>query len=188
MKNPARLIGVHYFNPAHIIPVVEIHRGEKTTDETVELACGLVQKAGKKAVLVKKILPGFIVNRLTGALEREIDYLLDEGVVSPEDLDTAVKGSIGFRMACLGPQETEDMIGLDTSMIVSSRIFKQLSNATEPSPKLVAKVKAGELGIKCGKGWYDYTDKTRAVVLEENNRKLMQQLAVYKAREKGGKQ
>ena len=133
MKNPTRLIGVHYFNPAHIIPVVEIHRGEKTADETLELAWNLVLKAGKQAVLVRKILPGFIVNRLTGALEREIDYLLDEGVVTPEDLDMAVKGSIGFRMACLGPQETEDMIGLDTSMMVSRRIFKELSNATEPS-------------------------------------------------------
>ena len=73
---------------------------------------------------MRKERPGFIVNRLMGALEREIDYLLDEGIVTPEDLDVAVKSSTGFRFACLGPMEVEDMIGLDVSMIVSGRVFK----------------------------------------------------------------
>ena len=185
MKYPERMIGVHYFNPAHILPVVEIHRGEKTSKEVVDLARDLMLRAGKKPVLIRKTLPGFLVNRLTGALEREIDYLLDEGVVTPEDLDTAVKGSIGFRMACLGPQETEDMIGLDTSMRVSRRVYRTLSNASEPSPQLVAKVEAGELGIKTGKGWYDYSSRPRDQVLDQNNRKLLQQLAVFLTREKG---
>jgi 3-hydroxybutyryl-CoA dehydrogenase len=185
MKNPERVIGVHYFNPAHILPVVEIHWGEKTSKEVVNLARELMLRVGKKPVLVRKTLPGFIVNRLTGALEREIDYLLDEGVVTPEDLDIAVKGSIGFRMACLGPQETEDMIGLDTSMRVSRRVYRTLSNSTEPSPQLVAKVEAGELGIKSGKGWYDYSSRPRTKVVDENNRRLLQQLAVFIAREKG---
>lgn len=178
-KYPERIVGVHYFNPAHIIPVVEIHWGKETSEETIEIAKRLMLKSGKKPVMVRKVLPGFIINRLTGALEREIDYLLDQGVVAPEDLDTAVKGSIGFRMACLGPQETEDMIGLDTSMMVSRRMFKLLSNASDPSPQLVAKVEAGELGIKTGKGWYDYGEKPRAQVLDENNRKLLRQLAVF---------
>lgn len=186
MKNPERVIGVHYFNPAHIIPVVEIHHGQKTGEETIQTARDLMIKAGKKPVMVRKTLPGFIVNRLTAALNREIGFMLDEGVVSPEDLDSAVKGSIGFRMACLGPQETEDMIGLDTSMVVSRRLFPGLSNASGPSLQLTAKVKDGEMGVKAGKGWYDYTGKSRAQVLEENNRKLLQQLAAVKAREKAG--
>jgi 3-hydroxybutyryl-CoA dehydrogenase len=184
MKNPGRVVGVHYFNPAHIIPVVEIHRGKKTLEKTVETARELMLKIGKKPVLVRKTMPGFIVNRLTGALEREIDYLLDEGVVTPEELDMAIKGSIGFRMACLGPQETEDMIGLDTAMMVSKRIYRVLSNATEPSNQLVEKVQKGELGIKSGKGWYDYKGKSSNEVLNENNRKLLQQLAVFRQREK----
>ena len=140
-------------------------------------------RVGKKPVMVRKEVPGFIVNRLTGALEREIDYLLDEGIVTPEDLDTALKGSIGFRLACLGPMEIEDMIGLDTAMRVSSRVFKVLSNATEPSVKLVEKVNKGELGIKTGKGWYDYTGKTITEINDERNRKLLQELAAYNARE-----
>ncbi len=185
MNYPERMIGVHYFNPAHIIPVVEIHLGEKTSEETVQIARALMIKAEKKPVMVRKTFPGFIINRLTAALEREIDFLLDEGVVTPEDLDSAVKGSIGFRMACLGPQEAEDMIGLDTSMAVSRRLFIELSNASDPSQQLIAKVDNGDLGIKAGKGWYNYAGKSKEQVLKENNRKLLQQLVDFKAREKG---
>ena len=183
MKNPGRVIGVHFFNPAHIIPAVEVHMGESTTEEALEVTRQLMLKVGKKPVLVRKVLPGFIVNRLTGALEREIDHLLDEGVVTPEDLDTAIKASIGFRMACLGPQETEDMIGLDIALTVSNRVYQTLSNATGASPALAEKVKKGELGIKSGRGWYDYSGKTQADILDGNNRKLLRQLALFQARE-----
>lgn len=183
MHNPERFVGIHYFNPAHIIPAVEIHRGKQTTDEVVDIAKALMVKVGKKPVLVQKEIPGFIVNRITGAMEREIDYLLDEGIVSPEDLDIALRGSFGFRLACFGPMEAEDLIGLDTAARVSGRVFKVLSNRTEPSPQLLAKVERGELGIKSGKGWYDYTSKTREQVYDEINRKLLQQLVLYNARE-----
>ena len=184
LHTSSRVIGLHYFNPAHIIPLVEIHRGQNTEDEVVEVTRGLMLRVGKKPVLVRKEVPGFIINRLTGAMEREVDYLLDEGIVTPEDLDTAVKASYGFRLACLGPMEAEDMIGLDTSARVSARIFKVLSNATEPSPALIEKVNNGELGVKSGKGWYDYTGKTKAQIMEERNRKLLKQLVLFNAREK----
>lgn len=179
MPNPKVIIGIHYFNPAHIIPLVEIHRGSETTEATYAETVRMMEASGKKTVLVRVEKPGFIVNRLMGALEREIDYLLDEGIVTPEDLDLAVKSSTGFRFACLGPMEVEDMIGLDIACTVSGRVFKGLSNATEPSPILVEKVKKGELGIKAGKGWYDYSGKTRAEVLEEKNRKLLRQLKLF---------
>jgi 3-hydroxyacyl-CoA dehydrogenase len=176
LNSPERVVGLHYFNPAHIIPLVEIHRGKLTSDAIIEETKTLMENSGKKAVLVRKSVPGFIVNRLTGAFEREIDYLLDEGIVTPEDLDVAIKNSIGFRFACLGPMEVEDMIGLDTAARVSGRVFKVLSNATEPSPELVKKVEKGELGVKSGKGWYDYSDKPRSEVLKEQNLKLIKQL------------
>jgi 3-hydroxybutyryl-CoA dehydrogenase len=183
MPNPGNIIGIHYFNPGHIIPLVEIHRGSETSDAAFEETKRLMEASGKKTVLVRKERPGFIVNRLMGALEREIDYLLDEGIVTPEDLDTAVKASTGFRFACLGPMEVEDMIGLDIAMVVSGRVFKGLSTATEPSPILVEKVNRGELGIKSGKGWYDYSGKTREEVLEEKNRKLLPQLKLFMSRD-----
>jgi 3-hydroxyacyl-CoA dehydrogenase len=183
LPRPDNIIGIHYFNPAHIIPLVEIHRGSECSEATFDETKRLMEASGKKTVLVRKERPGFIVNRLMGALEREIDYLLDEGIVTPEDLDIAVKSSTGFRFACLGPMEVEDMIGLDIAMTVSGRVFKGLSNATEPSPILVEKVNRGELGVKSGKGWYDYTGRTRAEVLEEKNRLLLPQLKLFMSRQ-----
>ncbi len=176
-----RIVGLHYFNPAHIIPAVEIHRGKQTSEETVQLTKELMLKIGKKPVLVRKEVPGFIINRITGAMEREIDYLLDEGVVTPEDLDTAIRASYGFRLANLGPMEAEDMIGLDTSERVSANIFKVLSNRTEPSPSITEKVKKGELGIKSGKGWYDYSGQTSEEIASRINTRLLKQLAHFRS-------
>ncbi|MCG8506692.1 MAG: 3-hydroxyacyl-CoA dehydrogenase NAD-binding domain-containing protein [Sphingomonadales bacterium] len=181
MERPERVVGVHYFNPAHIIPAVEIHRGEATGDDVVAATRALLARTGKIPVLVKKEVPGFIINRLTGALEREVDYLLDEGIVAPEDLDAAVKASLGFRLACLGPMEAEDFIGLDTAARASGNLFKVLSNAQEPSPGLLQKLERGELGIKSGKGWYDYTGRSREAVLAERDARLLRQLALFRA-------
>lgn len=176
---PERVVGLHYFNPAHIMPAVEIHRASQTSQETVDLTRALMLKTGKIPALVLKEVPGFIVNRLQGAVEREVDYLLDEGIVSPEDLDAIVKASYGFRLACLGPMEAEDVIGLDTSERVSDMIFKELSNKTEASPGLREKVKKGELGIKSGKGWYDYQSRDQQEILNGINTRLLQQLSLF---------
>jgi 3-hydroxyacyl-CoA dehydrogenase len=181
LKTPERMLGLHYFNPAHIIPAVEIHKCKATTQDAVDRTRELMLKAGKKPVVVLKSLPGFIINRLTGAMEREIDNLLDEGVVTPEDLDIAVKASYGFRLSCMGPMEAEDMIGLDTAARVSGNVFKVLSNRTEPSPELLAKVSRGEFGIKSGKGWYDYSGQTREQVNDKINRRLLKQLALFRS-------
>ena len=167
---------MHYFNPAHIMPLVEIHRCKNTRDDVVETAKELMAKAGKKTALVRKEVPGFIVNRIQGAIYREISDILEQGITTPEDLDTAVKASLGFRYSCIGPMEAEDMIGLDTSAKVSARVYKTLSTRTEPNSLLLEKVKRGELGINSGKGWYDYGKKTRSEVMEEKNRKLLRQL------------
>jgi 3-hydroxyacyl-CoA dehydrogenase len=184
LKSPQRMLGLHYFNPAHIIPAVEIHKGKHTADDAVEQTRALMIRTGKKPVIVRKTVPGFIINRLTGAMEREIDYLIDEGIVTPEDLDIAVKASYGFRLSCLGPMAAEDLIGLDTSARVSANVFKLLSSKTEPSPLLLEKVKKGELGIKAGKGWYDYSGKTRDEVNDTINRRLLKQLALFRSVEK----
>ena len=181
LKTQHRMLGLHYFNPAHIIPAVEIHKNAKTTQEAVDRTKALMLKAGKKPVVVLKSLPGFIINRLTGAMEREVDNLLDNGVVTPEDLDIAVRASYGFRLANLGPMEAEDMIGLDVAARVSGNVFKVLSNATEASPDLIKKVERGELGIKSGKGWYDYSGKTREEVNDKINRRLLKQLALFRS-------
>jgi len=184
MRTAYRVVGTHYFNPAHIMPLVEIHRGKRTSDEAVQATRDLMLQVGKKPVTVKKEIPGFIVNRIQGAIFREIGYLLDEGVASPEDIDMATKAMYGFRLSCVGPMEADDMIGLDTSARVSANLFKTLSNRMEPSATLLDKVNRGELGIKTGSGWYDYGGKTRAQVLDEINRRLLKQLILFRAANK----
>jgi 3-hydroxybutyryl-CoA dehydrogenase len=181
MPNPATIIGIHYFNPAHIIPLVEVHRGSKTSDAAYELTERMMKESGKKTALVRKEMPGFIVNRVMGAITRECAFILDEGICTPEDLNTAIKSSTGFRFACLGPMEVDDMIGLDICATVSGRVFPGLSNATGPSRLVVEKVEKGDLGIKSGKGWYDYSGKTREEVLAEKNLALIKQLKLFMA-------
>ncbi|MFM9971652.1 MAG: 3-hydroxyacyl-CoA dehydrogenase family protein [Burkholderiales bacterium] len=180
MRGAARAIGLHYFNPAHIIPTVEVHRGANTADDAVARAVAFLRRTGKSPLVVKKEIPGFVINRLTGALSREIAHLLDEGIVDPAELDAAVKGSIGFRLAWVGPMEGADFIGLDTDARVSAAVFGQLSNRNQPSLALEEKVRAGKLGVKTGSGWYDYGDKSRAELLFERNEKLLSQLKAFR--------
>lgn len=186
MRTPERVVGLHYFNPAHIIPAVEIHRGEHTDASAIMRVRELMRRIGKIPVIVKKEVPGFVINRLTGALSREIDYLLDEGVVDAYELDAAVKASLGFRLAQIGPMEAEDFIGLDTDARASANIFPTLSNGETPSTLLIEKVERGDLGVKTGKGWYDYTDGSRTDALNARNKKLLEQRRLFDAALKTG--
>lgn len=186
LRAPGRIVGLHYFYPAHIIPLVEIHSGKHTRAEAVSVTRELMLRAGKRPIIVRKEITGFIVNRIQAAYNREVTYLLDEGVASAEDLDLAAKASYGFRLACLGPLEIHDLNGLDVVLRSGSRTKKAICNTTEPSPSLVRKVEAGELGVKSGKGWHDYKGSSREEILEQSNRKLLQQLVLFHSREKTG--
>jgi 3-hydroxybutyryl-CoA dehydrogenase len=183
MKTPERVVGTHYFMPAHIIPLVEIHRSTITKDEVVEATIGLMKKVGKKTVLVRKESTGFIVNRIQAAIAREAHYLIEQGIVTPEDFDTATKASYGFRLANIGPMAQADINGLDTVFRGNSLIYKVLCTATEPSPVMTEKVKNGEFGLKSGKGFYDYTGKSKLHIMEEYERNLLKQLVLFHQRE-----
>jgi 3-hydroxybutyryl-CoA dehydrogenase len=182
MRTPGRIVGLHYFNPAHIVPLVEIHRGTGTTDETVEAARTIMVQVGKTPVLIRKEISGFVINRIQSAMSREANYLIDEGVITPEDLDEAAKASYGFRLACIGPMEQQDLGGIDTLSRGMQIIYKTLCNTTEPAPHILEKVRRGEVGIKSGKGWYDYQGRSRAEILEERDRKLLEQLSLFAKR------
>lgn len=179
LRTADRVIGLHYFNPAHIMPLVEIHYGPKTKDEVISTTKALMIKVGKKPILVRKEIPGFIVNRIQAAMGREIMYLIDQEVATPEDMDIAAKASYGFRHACIGSVEAFDMIGLDTLLAAGKQLFKSLDNSTEQPSFLYDMVKRGELGVKSGKGFYDYKGKSRAQILDEQNRKLLRQLTLF---------
>lgn len=147
----------HWFNPPHIVPVVEIVRGPKTSGETVDTAYALLKKAKKYPVKVLKEIPGFLVNRVQAAAIREVWSLWEQGVASVEDIDLAIKGSFGFRLASLGPLQICDLGGLDLWYRVNQYLLKFINSSTDPSPGVKEKVDRGELGLKTGKGFYNYS-------------------------------
>lgn len=181
-----RMIGIHFYNPAHIMPLVEIHYSPWTSKQTIITTKKFMEKINKKPVVVKKDIPGLIGTRIQLAMAREIELLIAQNVASPEDIDTVAKGSYGFRHACIGNLEAYDMVGLDTMVAVEREIFRELSNAVEPTKMLIKKVKEGELGVKSGRGWFNYRNITTDKVLESQNRRLIEQLMIARKIERMG--
>lgn len=167
VKEKGRLVVTHWFNPPHIVPTVEVVRGPETTEKTMELAAGLLEKIRKMPVRIQKELPGFIVNRIQVALVREVWDLYSKGIASAEDIDKAVKGSVGFRLASIGPLLTADLGGLDLWLRVYDNLVKEICSSTE-APKAVRDlVSQGHYGIKSGKGFYDYAVDFSKAELDE---------------------
>jgi 3-hydroxyacyl-CoA dehydrogenase len=183
LTHPERIAGLHFFYPAHIIPLVEIHSSPKTAAETVAIVKGLMTRVGKRPIVVKKEIPGFIVNRIQAAYNREVTYLIDQGVASIEDIDEAARAGFGFRLACLGPLEIHDLNGLDVVMKAGAKTRQSICNDRGHAASLIEKVEKGELGIKTGKGWHDYEGRSRESLIEASNRKLLRQLALFNDRE-----
>ncbi|UED70191.1 3-hydroxyacyl-CoA dehydrogenase family protein [Brevibacillus sp. HD3.3A] len=155
-QSPHRFIITHFFNPAQLVPLVEIVRHEQTAEEVVTATVKLMERIGKAPVLLKKDVPGFIANRLQTALMREAFHLLEEGVASAEDIDTVMKAGIGFRWAFVGPIETADFGGLDTWQRVMDNLAPELDQSTA-APQIISEhVNKGELGTKSGAGIYSY--------------------------------
>jgi len=179
LKRPERVVGLHFLYPAHIIPLVEIHSGPKTSSQAISITKNLMKRTGKKPIVLKKEISGFIVNRIQAAYNREVTYLIDQGVATVEDLDTAAKAGFGFRLACLGPLEIHDLNGLDVVMRAGGKTRQSICNDRGHSQSLTNKVKNGELGVKTGKGWHDYQGRTREEIKNESNAKLLRQLALF---------
>jgi 3-hydroxybutyryl-CoA dehydrogenase len=156
VKTKERLIITHWFNPPHIVPTVEVVKGEWTSDETMETAYGLLTKIKKVPVKIYQELPGFLVNRIQVAMAREVFDLYERGVASAADIDKAVKGSFGFRLASIGPLLTADFGGLELWLKVCEHLFLHIQSSTDPPKALQRLVSQGHLGIKSGKGFYDY--------------------------------
>lgn len=157
---PDRVIIAHYANPPYLIPIVELVRGATTSDQTVELMSTLLTQVGKRPVVVQKEVPGFLLNRLQGALLREALWMVKEGIASPQDIDIALKNSIGRRWAVAGIFEVFELAGWDLLAQAMAQVYPHLSNETEVSPVLTEQVKGGELGVKTGKGFYTWTPES----------------------------
>ncbi|WP_028551144.1 3-hydroxyacyl-CoA dehydrogenase NAD-binding domain-containing protein [Paenibacillus sp. UNC451MF] len=174
LNYPGRLIGMHFFMPAHVVPLVEVIKGTATEAHTAEKVMEFLKQMGKKPVLVHKELPGFIGNRIQHALAREAISLLEKGVASAEDIDTVVRYSLGIRLLFTGPLEQRDWNGLDVHCHIASYLYEDLENRTEPSPLLTNKVEQGNLGVKTGKGFYDWQDKDVPSISQNKNRQLLE--------------
>ncbi len=147
-----RTIGLHFWNPPDIIPLVEVIQGPRSGAAAIETALGWMRAIGKDAVPVRKdAVPG---NRMQAALWREAIALVEEGICTPEDVDTIVKRSFGLRLAAVGPLENLDLIGLDFGAEIHRVVLPTLSGATEPSPELTGRIARGETGGKSGNGFY----------------------------------
>lgn len=178
--HPDRVAGYHWWNPPHIIPLVEVTKGEQTSDETVSLLVEIAQRLGKKPIIVNRDIPGFVGNRLQFAVFREALHILAEGIASAEDIDTAMSAGPGLRYGLLGPFRTADLGGLDVFHAVSTYLFRELSTADKPSAQLSDMVKQGRLGAKTGHGFYDFAGQSLPDIAAQRDQVLLGFLKVLK--------
>jgi 3-hydroxyacyl-CoA dehydrogenase len=178
LEHPERVIGMHWSNPPHLIPMIEIIPGEKTNEAARAGAAAIVQDVGYFPCLLKKEVPGFVENRVLYAIMRECLALVDEGVIGREELDLNVKWGIGYKLAVIPPMQLLDMAGLDIYSSVASYLNPDLSNASEVSSTIRDLTAQGRLGIKTKGGIFDYTDEQVGQLRAQRAMKLV---AVRKA-------
>ncbi|MEM0120140.1 MAG: 3-hydroxyacyl-CoA dehydrogenase NAD-binding domain-containing protein [Thermoprotei archaeon] len=156
-KRPDRVVGMHFFNPPQLMRLVEIVRGELTSDESVHTIKQVAEKLGKETVIVKKDSPGFIVNRILIPALNEAVQLLEEGVASPEDIDKAIKLGLNWPM---GPLTLTDYVGNDTTLAVAEVLYTEFGDSKyRPAYLLKRMVRAGLNGRKSGRGFYEWSEK-----------------------------
>ena len=159
-RRPDKVLVTHYFNPPYLLPAVEVVRSGQTSDETVTTVCDLLKKVGKRPVVIQREVPGFIGVRLQAALLREAASIVQNGIASPQDVDTVIKNSFGRRLAVAGVFEVSDLAGWDVVVAVNAHLLPDLEDSIEVSPVLRRKVERGELGARSGKGFYDWTSES----------------------------
>lgn len=178
---PERFIGMHWFNPSHLILLIEIIKGDNTLDSVAQTIKDLSLSIGKKPVIVQKDVLGFAANRIQFAVLREALYLVENNIVSKEDIDAVMKYGLGFRYACLGPLEVADFGGLDTFYHISEYLMKDLCNDKDVPKELVKLYEAGNYGVKSQQGFYDYHNGKDHEVIEQRDDHLLKLFnALYK--------
>jgi 3-hydroxyacyl-CoA dehydrogenase len=165
-QRPDRVLVAHYFNPPHLLPLVELVRGPATSDATVETIGALYRGIGKRPAVVQREALGFVGNRLQNALLREALAIVDAGIATPEDVDAIVKNGFGRRLAVAGPFEIADAGGVDVWLTVAGMLFPDLATSAAPPAFAREIVARGEFGLKTGRGFYDWTPEQAAALWE----------------------
>ncbi len=171
-----RFVGTHFWNPGHLIPLVEVIKSDASSDETAETVMEVLRSVGKKPVLCKKDVPGFIANRMQHALWREAIYIVEQGIADAATVDEAVRYSFGLRLPQLGPMENADMVGTDLTYNIHDYILKDLCDSHTPSPMLTELRDAGKLGFKSGEGFQKWTEEETKQSAAELNEYLIKML------------
>lgn len=171
-----RMLGLHFFMPAHLVPLVEVVLGPSSAPEVADGLCAFMRGCASVPVRVQKDKPGFLANRLQHALSREAFALIDEGVATPEDVDAAVRFGFGFRFLAAGPVMQRDHAGIDVHCAAAATMYPSLSNTPEPAAALRDRVAAGHLGMKTGQGFYSWTPEAMQAERARYDRLLRQGL------------
>jgi 3-hydroxybutyryl-CoA dehydrogenase len=175
-----RMMGLHFFMPAHLIPLVEVVRSIHTDVGLAEEVGEIMRALGKRPVQVKKDVIGFLGNRIQGALMREALWLIEQGVASPEDIDATVRLSFGFRYAAAGPITQKEHSGWDTTCAVAKIIWPDLNNSDGPPPVLQRNVDQGRIGFKTKGGFFDWDDASIAKERARYERALSRCLEIFR--------
>jgi 3-hydroxybutyryl-CoA dehydrogenase len=170
------LAGTHFWNPPHLMPLVEVVRGEDTPDDVFDRVCALVESIGKIPVRVHQDVPGFIGNRLLHALWREAVNMVERGIATPEDIDLVARLTFGLRMPAVGPLENMDLVGLDLINNIHAYLLADLADNHNPSKYLAESVQAGRLGIKSGRGFYDWSTRDAQGLIARRDEQIVSQL------------
>ena len=154
--NPERLLNIHYFNPALVMQLVELVKGGHTSEETIEAARVFAENTGKTPIVLNREIAGFVANRINAAVVHEALSLLEKGVATVNDIDTACEKGLGYPM---GPFRLMDLTGIDVNYYVRVERFAESQDPFDaPNPLVIEKFEKGEYGRKTGKGWYEYPD------------------------------
>ena len=162
LQHRERFVGTHFWNPGHLIPLVEVVKSDASSDEVAQTVMEVLRSVGKKPVLCKKDVPGFIANRMQHALWREAIYIVEQGIADAETVDKAVKYSFGLRLPQLPPLVNSDLVGTDLTYNIHEYILKYLCSDTTPSPLLVKMKEENKMGFKSGEGFFKWDDESIA--------------------------
>ena len=184
LKRPERAVITHWFNPPHIVPTVEVVGSPQTNEATIQATLELLRRSGKLAIRINQELPGFLVNRVQIAVMREVWDLFHRGVASIEDIDAAIQGSMGFRLASLGPLRIHDFGGLDIQTAVYRNLTPEIASGTEVPKSVQSIVDAGHHGFKNGHGFYQYSPESSEQIRSERDQKFLSLLKLFHSRQK----